>query len=116
MKKDAIKRATQPKSIESAETTRMPKTPAKPGKQEWEDTEYTTMIWELISKNDMDTLAAVLAGNPEVAHVRAADGRGPMWWAYEFKNEAAVKVLLKHGVSYKEKDKYGKTPLDLIKG
>jgi len=116
MKKDALKKAATQK-IDTAETTRMPKNPTHTGKQqEWEDTEYTTMIWELISKNDMETLAAVLSQNPEVAHVRAADGRGPMWWAYEFKNEAAVKVLLKHGVSYKEKDKYGKTPLDLIKG
>eukprot|EP00588_Corethron_pennatum_P016598 CAMPEP_0194302590 /NCGR_PEP_ID=MMETSP0171-20130528/442_1 /TAXON_ID=218684 /ORGANISM="Corethron pennatum, Strain L29A3" /LENGTH=81 /DNA_ID=CAMNT_0039053109 /DNA_START=13 /DNA_END=258 /DNA_ORIENTATION=+ len=74
------------------------------------------MIWELISKNDMETLATVLGQNPEGAHVRSADGRGPMWWAYEFKNEAAVRVLLKHGVSFKEKDKDGQTPIDLIQG
>lgn len=81
----------------------------------WEDSEYTTVLWELISKKDIETLSALLAQDPNLAHVRSSDGRGPMWWAYEYKSEAAVKVLLKHGVSFKEKDKNGKTPLDLIR-
>jgi len=81
----------------------------------WADTEETTLLWQIISQKDVSRLKDVLDEDPNLAFVRSSDGRGPMWWAYEFKSEAIVKLLLKKGVNFREKDKYGKTPLDLIK-
>jgi len=38
-----------------------------------------------------------------------------MWWAFEFQNEVAVKVLMKYGVSTEEKDVDGKSAMDISK-
>jgi len=85
------------------------------GKQPWEDTETTTMLYELISQNKMVELWELLKTKPEMAHLRAANGRGPMWWAFEFQNEVAAKVLMKYGVSTEEKDVDGKSAMDISK-
>lgn len=43
------------------------------------------------------------------AHVRAADGRGPLWWAHEHKNEEAIELLQAAGVDEGAKDRGGCT-------
>mmetsp|Transcript_17659 Transcript_17659/g.25169 ORF Transcript_17659/g.25169 Transcript_17659/m.25169 type:complete len:955 (-) Transcript_17659:1129-3993(-) len=78
------------------------------------DSEDTTRMWKLISTNNVEEISDWLEHDPKMAFLRSADGRGPMWWAYEFRNEPIVKLLIKHGVSYKDADKYGKTPLDML--
>lgn len=78
------------------------------------DSEDTTRMWTLISTNNVEEISDWLEYDPKMAFLRSADGRGPMWWAYEFRNEPIVKLLIKHGVSYKDVDKYGKTPLDML--
>jgi dolichyl-diphosphooligosaccharide--protein glycosyltransferase len=78
------------------------------------DSEDTTRMWKLISTNNVEEISDWLEYDPKMAFLRSADGRGPMWWAYEFRNEPIVKLLIKHGVSYKDVDKYGKTPLDML--
>ena len=51
---------------------------------------------------------------PEMAFLRSKDGRGPMWWAYESRNEEAVKFLRKIGLSNSDKDANGRSPTDLL--
>lgn len=41
---------------------------------------------------------------------------GPLFWAYEYSNMEAVKILESIGVDPNAKDKYGKTPRDLFTG
>lgn len=82
----------------------------------WEDSEEATLMWNMIAKNSLEELETWLSEEPKMAFLRSSDGRGPMWWAYEFRNEAVVKMLIKAGVSYKDGDKDGKTPLDMLSG
>lgn len=79
----------------------------------WENNELTSTLWELISQNRIDEFKEVLRGNPGAAHVRSEDGRGPMWWAHEYKRTGIIEILRKLKVSEKRTDKNGKTPLDL---
>lgn len=46
----------------------------------WEDTEETSMLWQLISQNRVREFMEVVGNTPELAHVRSSDGRGPMFW------------------------------------
>jgi len=78
----------------------------------WQDTPYTSELWTLINDNNIGELKEYLIANPLVAHMRSADGRGPMFWAHEFGREKIVKILRKVGVSEKLSDKDGLTPLD----
>ena len=83
-------------------------------KGHWEDSEEATLMWNLINKNSVVDIKEWLTKDPSAAHLRSADGRGPMWWAYESKNLEIVKELMSYGVSIKEKDGQGKTPLDML--
>jgi hypothetical protein len=42
--------------------------------------------------------------------MRAADGRGPLFWAHEFDNEAIIAALVNAGADTFAKDKQGLTP------
>ena len=48
--------------------------------QKWADTETTTALWRAISEGDKEALETLLDADEENAHVRAADGRGPLWY------------------------------------
>jgi len=80
----------------------------------WEDTDATTDMWKLISSGTVDDLTAMLKSNPLAAYVRSSDGRGPMWWAFESRKQDMVKILMNAGLSHTDKDKFGKTPVDLL--
>ena len=82
----------------------------------WEDTEDTTLMWTLISNNQMDDLRMWLEEDPAIAFIRSRDGRGPMWWAFEKRNEDATKILMKMGVPHTDRDAKGLTPADLLEG
>ena len=45
----------------------------------WEDTEETTLMWRLITSNQVEELKKILDEDPTMAFVRSKDGRGPMW-------------------------------------
>lgn len=45
----------------------------------WEDTEDTTLMWKLISSNQVEELRLWMEEDPTVAFIRSRDGRGPMW-------------------------------------
>ena len=49
-----------------------------------------------------------------MAYLRSSDGRGPMWWAFENRNQEIVKFLMKLGVPIQDADKSGKTPVQLL--
>jgi dolichyl-diphosphooligosaccharide--protein glycosyltransferase len=82
----------------------------------WADTEDTTLMWKLISTNAVDELKSWLAEQPEKAFIRSRDGRGPMWWAFEQRNERMTDLLMKAGVPHTDRDANGKTPVDLQAG
>jgi dolichyl-diphosphooligosaccharide--protein glycosyltransferase len=82
----------------------------------WEDTEDTTLMWNLISNNQVEELRMWIEDDPTVAFIRSRDGRGPMWWAFEQRNEEITKMLMKAGVPHTDRDAKGLTPVDLLEG
>ena len=81
----------------------------------WEDTEDTTLMWKIVNSNAVDDLERWLHADPGAAWLRSADGRGPMWWAFESKNQDIVTILMKMGVPHTDMDKNGHTPVGLLK-
>jgi dolichyl-diphosphooligosaccharide---protein glycosyltransferase len=80
----------------------------------WDDSMETTMVWDVINKNNMKMFREMLIENPELAHIRSKDGRGPIWWAHEYGRVNFVTLLKKLGVSdTKLKDVNGVTPISL---
>jgi len=71
-------------------------------------------MWNLINNNDVASLKAWLEQKPEMAFIRSKDGRGPMWWAFEKRNEEISTMLMEAGVPHLDKDVNGMTPLDLL--
>jgi dolichyl-diphosphooligosaccharide--protein glycosyltransferase len=82
-------------------------------KEYWQNNELTTLVWELISEGKMRELYDLIASNPAVPHLRSEDGRGPMWWAHEYKREKIVEFLKRLGVSEDREDANGITPLNM---
>jgi dolichyl-diphosphooligosaccharide---protein glycosyltransferase len=80
----------------------------------WEDSDATTRMWQIIKDDRQKELIAWLVVEPEVAYLRSRDGRGPMFWSYEQRNEDITKILLKAGVPNSDRDAQGKTPVDLL--
>ena len=76
----------------------------------WSDTELTTNMWGIISSGDKIELAELLESNGDVATIRSGDGRGPLWWAYEYEQPEMVKMLVDAGANEAEMDGDGKTP------
>mmetsp|Transcript_7494 Transcript_7494/g.12422 ORF Transcript_7494/g.12422 Transcript_7494/m.12422 type:complete len:946 (-) Transcript_7494:60-2897(-) len=81
----------------------------------WEDTADTTLMWQIVTTNAIDDLKRWLDQDPGAAWLRSADGRGPMWWAFESKNQDIVSILMTAGVPHTDKDKNGLSPVDLLK-
>merc|ERR1719254_82507 len=81
----------------------------------WEDTEDTTLMWKIVTNNAIEDLERWLEADPGAAWLRSSDGRGPMWWAFESKNQDIVTILMKMGVPHTDMDKNGRTPVALLK-
>jgi dolichyl-diphosphooligosaccharide--protein glycosyltransferase len=64
-------------------------------------------MWNLISSNRNKELKAWIDEEPDVAHIRSSDGKGPLFWAYEYGNKKLVRLLKKRGVDFKSKDSSG---------
>jgi dolichyl-diphosphooligosaccharide--protein glycosyltransferase len=84
--------------------------------QRFEDTDDTTLMWQLISSNSYEELKAWLAEEPHKAFIRSSDKRGPMWWSFEHRNERITDLLMKAGVPHTDPDAKGLTPVDLLGG
>jgi dolichyl-diphosphooligosaccharide--protein glycosyltransferase len=78
--------------------------------ERWEDNEHSSYLWNVISEGKIMELFEVLQEYPEVAHVRSADGRGPMWWAHEYNRPKMIELLKKLGVSDELPDSSGRRP------
>jgi hypothetical protein len=83
------------------------------GAQEWEDTEITSSLWGACSRRDTRTLKSIIESDPTAAFARSADGRGPLFWAYEFGHVEAIDFLEALGVDNSEEDNAGNTPTKL---
>jgi hypothetical protein len=75
----------------------------------WADSETTTKLWQAISSADMEKLKSILDEDETAATARASDGRGPLFWAYEYKNDEAIALLKEAGADENSKDADGKT-------
>jgi len=71
-------------------------------------------MWQLIHKNDIEGVKKWLTEEPDKARIRSGDGRGPLWWAYEYQGmrESAemVNVLKQFGAREDELDGKGMKP------
>lgn len=79
-----------------------------------EDTPEAVRLHELLASSELSVFRQALQDNPELAHIRSADGRGPMWWAVQFGHTEIVRLLLTLGVSHTERDAHGLTPPDIV--
>lgn len=70
-------------------------------------------MWSAASRRDTRTLKAIIESDPTAAFARSADGRGPLFWAYEFGHQEAIDFLESLGVDQEEEDSTGKTPVQL---
>lgn len=73
-------------------------------------------MWNLINDNDVQGLKDWLELEPHMAFIRSKDGRGPMFWAFEKRNEEITKLFIKAGVPQTDKDSKGLTPAHLLEG
>eukprot|EP00658_Telonema_sp_P-2_P077483 TRINITY_DN701_c0_g1_i2.p2 TRINITY_DN701_c0_g1~~TRINITY_DN701_c0_g1_i2.p2 ORF type:complete len:154 (-),score=49.92 TRINITY_DN701_c0_g1_i2:185-646(-) len=79
----------------------------------WANNAETTLLWEAINQNDMSKLEALIKNNPRVIFARAEDGRGPLFWAYEYGRTEIAKLLEGLGVDNTLTDKDGNMPEQL---
>jgi dolichyl-diphosphooligosaccharide--protein glycosyltransferase len=82
---------------------------------QWADTPLTTMLWSLVHANKVKEFRALIKMEPNVVHVRSGDGRGPLWWAYEYGRGDVVKLLLTNGIDPNAVDGVGVRPKSMLK-
>lgn len=70
-------------------------------------------IQKMIVDNQLDALAHTLATQPDTVKLRSADGRGPLWWAYEAGRAEIAKLLLAAGADPEATDSEGMRPIEL---
>ena len=74
------------------------------------DSDIKSQAWTDIAHGNVRAVKESLADDPCYALMRAADGRGPLFWAHEFDNEAIIAALVAAGADETAKDKQGLTP------
>lgn len=97
---------------EQKRKTRLSKEDIEMLNENWQNNELTSHLWELISSGNTQALQELVTTNPAAAHVRSEDGRGPMWWAHEYKRSDMIEILRKAKVSEDRTDESGRTPLE----
>lgn len=117
-KKKALEReaAARRKSGEASDSADLDQAEKDKVYSTWADTDDTTRMWNLINNNEVGEIEYWLAQNPKAAFIRSQDGRGPMWWAFEKRNQEVVKILMKAGVPSTDRDAKDLSPLDLLQG
>merc|ERR1712087_142053 len=81
---------------------------------EFSDSPALTNIWQHTSSGDVEQLINVYIQDRDFALARAADGRGPLFWAYEFKNVDALALLIYLEADEDAEDLDGKRPRDFF--
>lgn len=82
--------------------------------QVFEDSPALTALWQATSSGSTEGFINQLIQNREYAQHRATDGRGPMFWAYEFKNVDTLALLMHLGASSEQEDVDGKKPTEFF--
>jgi hypothetical protein len=90
--------------------------PATSATTEFADSDELTNMWSAISSKQIDRLFDTLVAKHDNALQRSADGRGPLFWAYEFKSPDALALLKSLGVDEDAQDLDGKAPTDFFDG
>lgn len=67
----------------------------------------------LVEADAVDEVAHLLAAKPETVKLRSADGRGPLWWAYEAGKSEMAALLLAAGADPEATDNEGIRPVEL---
>jgi len=80
----------------------------------WQDTPTATYLYNIVAKNDLRALMGVLEKTPDLVNCRSGDGRGPLFWAYEFGRMEMVDLLLQEGLSDEDLDSSGRSPPMLL--
>eukprot|EP00397_Hematodinium_sp_SG-2012_P055715 GEMP01068199.1.p1 GENE.GEMP01068199.1~~GEMP01068199.1.p1 ORF type:complete len:179 (+),score=55.52 GEMP01068199.1:97-633(+) len=83
---------------------------------EWANTMVTTNLWQMISKNDESgALENLVFRNPSVLERRSEDGRGALWWAWEYRNIDALALYLAHDLDIHapDADRYGNSAVSM---
>ena len=83
---------------------------------EFADSDELTNIWSAISSKQIERLFDTLVAKNDNALQRSADGRGPLFWAYEFQSADALALLKSLGVDEDVQDVDGKAPTDFFDG
>ena len=63
--------------------------------------------WHIVQKGTVEDLELLQAGNSNVIHTRSKDGRGILWWAYEYGRDDIIQWLIDEGIDEQAKDKEG---------
>jgi len=72
---------------------------------DWRNTETTTRLWKVISEKRSEELASlILQHQKEVLSARSEDGRGALFWAWEYSNEEALAIFINFGVDVETKE------------
>ena len=87
--------------------------PSGPKTFSWADTEATTHIWSLVNRGDYEALQRLLEQDQDVVRYRSKDGRGALFWAYEYGHDDLADLLIAHGADTEAKDASGKRPSEL---
>merc|ERR1719364_146798 len=81
-----------------------------------EDSPALTTIWESTSTGNSDRLIDTLIQNHDFATHRSSDCRGPLFWAFEFKNVDALALYMHLEVDLEQTDQGGQLPKDMFDG
>lgn len=81
---------------------------------EFQDSPALTSIWQATSTGETESLVDVYVQNRDFGLSRADDGRGPLFWAYEFKNSDALALLMHLDADEEGEDVDGKQPRDFF--
>merc|ERR1719379_2703950 len=81
-----------------------------------EDSPALTTIWESTSTGNTDRLIDTLIQNHDFASHRSGDCRGPVFWAFEFKNVDALALYTHLAVDMEQSDNDSKNPKEFFDG
>merc|ERR1719262_1793366 len=82
---------------------------------EFQDTPMLTSIWQAISSKDNDAIDRLFDSSSFAVTARASDGRGPVFWAWEFQNTYALGSIIAYGgdIESTDEDLSGATAVSL---
>eukprot|EP00930_Biecheleria_cincta_P043869 TRINITY_DN300_c0_g1_i2.p1 TRINITY_DN300_c0_g1~~TRINITY_DN300_c0_g1_i2.p1 ORF type:complete len:183 (-),score=53.66 TRINITY_DN300_c0_g1_i2:42-530(-) len=82
---------------------------------EWADTPMLTSLFQATSSNDNDGIDRLLDTSEKAASARSSDGRGLLWWAWEFKNTYVLASIMAAGgdVESTSEDASGKPAMSM---